>query len=81
MHFAVFKENFQGETRVALVPDSVKLLLKKKHSVSIQSGAGLAASIPDAEFEAAGARITGEPREIEAKVLQTISAAIKEVRP
>ncbi|MGP8202145.1 MAG: Re/Si-specific NAD(P)(+) transhydrogenase subunit alpha [Limisphaerales bacterium] len=57
MRFGVFKELGAGETRVALVPDAVKLLLKKKHSVSVESGAGLAASIPDAEFAAAGAEI------------------------
>ncbi|HEX3717670.1 MAG TPA: Re/Si-specific NAD(P)(+) transhydrogenase subunit alpha [Verrucomicrobiae bacterium] len=57
MQFAVFKEGISGETRVALVPDSVKSLVKKKHGVFIETGAGLAASIPDAEFEAAGAKI------------------------
>jgi NAD(P) transhydrogenase subunit alpha len=57
MQFGVFKENISGETRVALVPDSVKALVKKNHTVLIESGAGLAASIPDAEFEAAGARL------------------------
>jgi NAD(P) transhydrogenase subunit alpha len=60
MQFGVFKENIKGETRVALVPDSVRLLLKKKHAVLVQSGAGVAASIPDAEFEAAGARIVAD---------------------
>jgi NAD(P) transhydrogenase subunit alpha len=57
MRFAVFDESKDGETRVALVPDAVKMLLKKQHSVSVQSGAGLAASIPDAQFAAAGAQI------------------------
>ena len=57
MQFGVFKENIRGETRVALVPDSIRLLVKKKHAVLVQSGAGVAASIPDAEFQAAGARI------------------------
>jgi NAD(P) transhydrogenase subunit alpha len=57
MRFGVFKELSPGETRVALVPDAVKALLKKKHSVAVESGAGLAASIPDAEFAAAGAEI------------------------
>jgi NAD(P) transhydrogenase subunit alpha len=60
MQFGVSKENSKGETRVALVPDSIRLLLKKKHAVLVQSGAGLAASIPDAEFEAAGARIVAD---------------------
>src|SRR5580658_748458 len=57
MRFGVFKESSPGETRVALVPDAIKLLLKKKHSVLVESGAGLAASIPDAEFAAAGAQL------------------------
>jgi len=57
MRFGVIKESNPSETRVALVPDAIKALLKKKHSVSVESGAGLAASIPDAEFAAAGAQI------------------------
>ena len=61
MRFAVFKENVAGETRVALGPDAIKLLLKKKHTVLVETGAGLAASIPDAEFEAAGAQIVLDP--------------------
>ena len=57
MRFAVIDETKGGETRVALVPDAIKMLLKKQHTVSVQSGAGRAASIPDAEFVAAGAEI------------------------
>jgi NAD(P) transhydrogenase subunit alpha len=64
MQFAVLNEDAQGETRVALVPDSIKLLLKQKHAVLVQSGAGDAASIPDAQFEAAGARIVAEAAEL-----------------
>ena len=57
MQFAVFNEQGNGETRVALAPDSVKALAKKKHTVIVETGAGLAASIPDAEFASAGALI------------------------
>jgi NAD(P) transhydrogenase subunit alpha len=64
MQFAVLNEDAQGETRVALVPDSIKLLLKQKHAVLVQSGAGAAASIPDAHFEAAGARIVAGTAEL-----------------
>ena len=60
MRFAVFDEIKDGETRVALVPDAVKMLLKKQHTVSVQAGAGLAASIPDAQFVAAGAQIVAD---------------------
>jgi NAD(P) transhydrogenase subunit alpha len=67
MQFAVLNEEAQGETRVALVPDSIKLLLKQKHTVLVQSGAGAAASIPDAEFKAAGASMAVSAMELLAK--------------
>jgi NAD(P) transhydrogenase subunit alpha len=66
MRFGVFKELSPGETRVALVPDAVKLLLKKKHTVSVETGAGLAASIPDAEYTAAGAQIMADATQLAA---------------
>ncbi len=64
MQFAILNEGSNGETRVALVPDSIKMLLKQKHSVLAQSGAGVAASVPDAAFEAAGARVLSSAAEI-----------------
>ena len=67
MQFGVLNENAHGETRVSLVPDSIKLLLKLKHAVLIESGAGASASIPDAQFEAAGARILADANEVLAK--------------
>lgn len=67
MQFGIQKENGEGETRVALVPDSVRLLLKQKHSVLVQAGAGAAASIPDSEFQAAGARIVADAAELAAQ--------------
>jgi NAD(P) transhydrogenase subunit alpha len=66
MRFAVFNENKDGETRVALVPEAVKMLLKKQHTVAVQSGAGLAASIPDAQFAAAGAQIAPDAAQLAA---------------
>ena len=68
MRFGVFKELSPGETRVALVPDAVKQLLKKKHSVSVESGAGLAASIPDSEFAAAGAEVVADAAKLAGSV-------------
>jgi H+-translocating NAD(P) transhydrogenase subunit alpha len=66
MRFAVFDEARDGETRVALVPEAVKMLLKKQHTVSVQTGAGLAASIPDAQFVAAGASIAPDAPQLAA---------------
>jgi NAD(P) transhydrogenase subunit alpha len=54
---AVTRERKAGETRVALTPDAAKKLIGLGLSVTIESGAGLAASAPDAEYLAAGAEI------------------------
>jgi len=76
MRFAVFDETKDGETRVALVPDAVKMLLKKQHAVSVQSGAGRAASIPDAQFADAGAQIAAD-----AAGLAAVADCLLRVRP
>jgi NAD(P) transhydrogenase subunit alpha len=54
---AVTRERRVGETRVATTPEGVKKLLALGVSVTIESGAGLGASVPDADFAAAGATI------------------------
>ncbi len=58
MHIGIPAEIRGGESRVAATPETVKKYTAKGiHSVFVQSGAGAGASIPDSEFEAAGARI------------------------
>jgi len=51
-------ESTAGETRVAVTPETAKKLVAQGHTVRIQSGAGIAASVPDAAYQAAGAEIT-----------------------
>jgi NAD(P) transhydrogenase subunit alpha len=51
-------ETTTGETRVAITPETAKKLKTQGHTLRIQSGAGLAASVTDAAFVAAGADIT-----------------------
>ncbi|TPW30814.1 Re/Si-specific NAD(P)(+) transhydrogenase subunit alpha [Martelella alba] len=53
------KERALAETRVAASPDTVKKLSGLGFSVVIETGAGLASQISDADFEAAGATIAG----------------------
>lgn len=53
----VVKESVPGETRVGLIPDSVKHLTGKGLQVLVQAGAGEGSSISDSEYEQAGARI------------------------
>jgi NAD(P) transhydrogenase subunit alpha len=54
---AVTKERRAGETRVAAVPETVKKLIAAGFSVTVEAGAGTAASYPDADYAAAGATI------------------------
>jgi NAD(P) transhydrogenase subunit alpha len=54
---AVTRERRAGETRVAAVPETVKKLIAAGFSVVVEAGAGLAASFPDADYEAAGAKV------------------------
>jgi NAD(P) transhydrogenase subunit alpha len=54
---AVRTETRFGETRIAATPETVKKLVAQGYAVVIEAGAGLAASIPDADFEAAGASL------------------------
>ena len=57
MRIGIPAETCAGETRVAATPETVKKLLATGHKVSVQAGAGAGASIPDAEYEAAGATL------------------------
>ncbi len=57
MRIAIVDETGQGEPRVAASPETVKKFLALGATLSVQKGAGLAAGVTDAEYEAAGATI------------------------
>jgi NAD(P) transhydrogenase subunit alpha len=57
MKVGIPKEVFPGETRVALIPESVKRLTDKKAEVVVEAGAGVAAGHDDEAYRAAGASI------------------------
>ena len=50
-------ETTAGETRVAVTPETAKKLIAQGHTVRVQAGAGVAASVTDAAYEAAGAAV------------------------
>lgn len=58
MLIGVPAETTAGETRVAVTPETVKKLVASGHVLKVQSGAGVAASVTDAAYQAAGAEIT-----------------------
>ena len=52
---AVLRERASGETRVAVSPETVKKFIALGASVAVEAGAGLSASIADADYAAVGA--------------------------
>jgi NAD(P) transhydrogenase subunit alpha len=54
---AVLKETAEAERRVAATPETVKKFVALGAEVAVEAGAGLSASVADADYEAAGAAI------------------------
>lgn len=77
MKIAVPRETRAHETRVAAVPETVKKFAKLGVEVVVESGAGSAADIPDAEFEKAGASVAGDA----AAALSGAEVVLKILRP
>jgi NAD(P) transhydrogenase subunit alpha len=57
MRIGIPAETRPGETRVAVVAETVKKLVAARHQVLVQSGAGIASSVTDDAYQAAGALI------------------------
>ncbi|MFT5588049.1 MAG: NAD(P) transhydrogenase subunit alpha [Bradyrhizobium sp.] len=57
MKIGIPAETRNGETRVAATPETVKKLIAAKHTVVVQAGAGISASVTDESYVAAGATI------------------------
>ncbi|HUD92102.1 NAD(P) transhydrogenase subunit alpha [Sphingobium sp.] len=57
MKIAILKEQAAGERRVAATPETVKKFKALGADVAIEAGAGLTASIADADYAAAGATV------------------------
>lgn len=63
---AVLKEQAPGESRVAATPETVKKLIALGAHLAVESGAGAAAAIADADYAAAGAML-GSRKDVVAK--------------
>ncbi|CAN5288681.1 Re/Si-specific NAD(P)(+) transhydrogenase subunit alpha [soil metagenome] len=61
MKIAVVRESADGERRVAATPETVKKFIGFGAEVAVESGAGIAASIADADYAAAGAQVGDRP--------------------
>lgn len=57
MRIAVLKEQAAGEMRVAATPETVRKFIALGAEIAVESSAGETASIADADYEAAGAKV------------------------
>ena len=64
LFIGVPKEITFQESRIAIVPDAVQLLVSHGHEVIIESKSGEGANFPDSEFSEAGAKIVYDTKEI-----------------
>ena len=58
MLLGILKETAPGETRVALLPESLKALLAQGIEVAVEAGAGISAGAYDAAYQEVGAGVT-----------------------
>jgi H+-translocating NAD(P) transhydrogenase subunit alpha len=69
------RETAPGEQRVALVPESVPVLVRAQVHVLVESGAGAAACFPDSAYERAGAEVVSRNEAIDrAGILVSVGA-------
>ena len=76
MLLGILKESAPGETRVALLPGSLKSLVAQGTSVLVESGAGQASGASDQTYTEAGATVTSDRASIlaQADLLPMVNA-------
>ena len=74
MRIGVPAETRAGETRVAMTPETAKKLKAQGHTLQVQSGAGLAASVTDAAYEAVGVEISDAAGALSCELVLKVSA-------
>jgi len=77
MLIGIIKETSAGETRVAATPETARKFIALGYDLVMESGAGNAASFPDGQYTAVGARIANSANE----VLKEADIVLKVVAP
>ncbi len=77
MQIGVPKETWPGELRVAVVPQNAKKLVDLGFSITIESGAGLAAGFTDDDYREAGVAVSSD----RAAVLSTADIVLRVRKP
>ncbi len=78
MQIGVPRERAAGETRVAVTPETAKKLKAAGHVLRIESGAGIAASVTDAAYEAVGCEIVDQAAALGAELVLKVRAPSSE---
>ncbi len=69
MRIGIRAETRAGEARVGATPETVKKLVANGlHQVLVEAAAGVPASIPDEQFQAAGATVVASVKELYAQL-------------
>ena len=79
MIVGVPREIKQQEHRVALLPSAVYQLAQRGHQVVVETGAGVGAGYPDADYVQAGAKLTPDHRQVFAEA--NLLVKVKEPQP
>jgi alanine dehydrogenase len=79
MIIGVPKEIKNQESRVGLLPSAAYQLVKKGHTVLVETAAGAGAGYADAEYERAGARLCADRRQVFAEA--DLIVKVKEPQP
>ncbi|MBR7801136.1 Re/Si-specific NAD(P)(+) transhydrogenase subunit alpha [Undibacterium fentianense] len=80
MKIGIPAETRSGETRVAATPETIKKYVSAKHQVVVQAGAGIASSITDEAYQAAGATIGTAAEAFDAELILKVRAPSVEER-
>ncbi len=82
MLIGIPRETRAGEMRVAATPETVKKLAASgKHEILVEAGAGTSASYPDADYQAAGAKIGAADAALGADIVLKVRAPTAEELP
>ena len=78
MRIGIAKERRPDEHRVAASPDTVKRLTGMGHALTVETGAGAAASYPDAAYTAAGATIGDQAAALSCEIVLAVQRPLPE---
>ncbi|USJ21313.1 alanine dehydrogenase [Lactococcus formosensis] len=78
MKIGVVKDLKQGEARVGMTPENVKILVEAGHTLYVENNAGFGAGFPNEQYIAAGAKIVEREEAWEAEMMVRVKEPLEE---